>query len=202
MHPEIYKAFDKILSGKEISGPVLEVGAIPDEQTLLNLPILQNFIEKIGINLEGPFSYKDFIFHQINANKMDIFSDNYFGVVLCNAMLEHDKYFWKTIAEIRRVTKPGGLVVIGTPGYTINSFQKFRARFSKYSWYRKMKLTKTFNFLLSSTLTLEVHGDAYGDYYRFSQAAYRQVFFIDYKDVEIIQVLQPPRIIGLGIKTD
>ncbi len=48
---------------------------------------------------------------------MECFCDARFDVVLCNAVIEHDRYFWKTIEEIKRVAKPGGLVVIGAPGY-------------------------------------------------------------------------------------
>ena len=48
---------------------------------------------------------------------MAFFPDQRFDVVLCNAVLEHDRFFWETLAEIRRVTRAGGLVVIGTPGF-------------------------------------------------------------------------------------
>ena len=200
MHPYIFNTFEKILSGKEISGPVLEIGAVPRENTLLNLPVLLNITEKVGINLEGPFTYKDLTFHQCNANNMDIFPDDYFGVVLCNAMLEHDRYFWKTVKEIKRVIIPGGIVVIGTPGFSASKFHQAISRLDRFLWYRKLKSSKTFGFLLASTRTLEVHGEAYGDFYRFSAATYRHVFFPDFERVEIIEVMNPPRIIGIGYK--
>lgn len=200
MHPYIFNKFEEILTEKTIYGPVLEIGAIPSEKTLLNLPILREVKEKIGINLDGPYTYKDFIIHQCDANKMDIFPDNYFGLVLCNAMLEHDKFFWLTIAEIKRVIRPGGLVVIGTPGYAENSFQKYKNKFNKYSWYRKLSSVAVLDFIFSSTLTYEVHGESFGDFYRFSPAAYREIFFCNYINVNVIQVMQPPRIIGIGFK--
>jgi SAM-dependent methyltransferase len=37
----------------------------------------------------------------------------------CSAM-EHDAYFWKTAAEIRRVLKKGGLFIVGVPIYDID----------------------------------------------------------------------------------
>lgn len=202
MHPFVYKKFGDLLTGQDLSGPVLEVGAVPNEMTLLNLPCLKNLKEKIGINLVGPFSYNDFVIHKCDANKMDLFPDNYFGLVLCNAMLEHDMYFWKTIAEIKRVTKPGGLVMIGTPGFAKDKFQKFKDRFSKLTWYKKLNSIAAFEFFMSSTLTFKVHGGAYGDFYRFSPAAYKEVFFKEFENVSIIKIMQPPRIIGYGIKPD
>ena len=65
-------AFEKILSCQKITGPVLEIGAMPNEKTLLNVPALSHVKEKVGLNLDGPYIYKDFVFHQCNANKMDI----------------------------------------------------------------------------------------------------------------------------------
>jgi len=85
---------------------------------LLCLDALENATEKIGLNIIGPYTYKDFTILQGNANNMDCFVDNTFDAVLCNAVLEHDKFFWKTVSEIYRVTKKGGVIVIGTPGYT------------------------------------------------------------------------------------
>ena len=201
MHPYIFRKYNEIISGLTFSGPALEVGATSGGKTLLNLPALQNIEEKVGINIDGPYQFKDFIFHQADANNMDLFSDNYFGLVLCNAMLEHDKYFWKTISEIKRVVKPGGLVIIGTPGFAESSFQKFISRFKKHDWFRKINSIASLNFILSSTLTLELHGGSFGDFYRFSPATYREVFFKGFDNVEITQVMQPPRIIGLGYKS-
>jgi len=33
------------------------------------------------------------------------------------AMLEHDRHFWLTIAEVRRVLAPGGRFYVGVPAY-------------------------------------------------------------------------------------
>jgi SAM-dependent methyltransferase len=200
MHPYIFNKFQELLAGREFSGPVLEVGAVPRDKTLLNLPALKNIKEKTGVNLDGPYSYNDFKIHKCDANDMGIFSDNSFGLVLCNAMLEHDRFFWKTIAEIKRVTRPGGLVLIGTPGYTESSFRKFKNKYRKYRWYRKICAIPFFDSILSSTTTFEIHGQGYGDYYRFSPAAFKEVFLSGFNKVEVFHFMKPPRIIGLGFK--
>src|SRR5712692_8128073 len=118
MHPRTYEEFERICSSRKAGGRVLEIGAVPASNSLLCMNSIRNATEKIGINLDGPHAYRDFTILNGNSNQMQCFDDGRFDVVLCNAVLEHDKFFWKTLAEMRRVTKPGGLVVIGTPGYT------------------------------------------------------------------------------------
>jgi len=200
MHPAVFDTFEKILSGKDLSGPVLEVGAVPSEKTLLNLPSLANLPDKTGINMDGPYTFKDYLFIRGNANCMDMFPDDHFGIVLCNAMFEHDKYFWKSLAEIKRVTSPGGWVFIGTPGYAGPRFRKLKDRFGRNDWYKKLQKSQWMNRFLVSTPTLELHGDVWGDFYRFSPAAFREVFFEGYREVTIMQIMNPPRIIGSGRK--
>ncbi len=194
MHPRVYKEFERICSERKAGGIVLEIGAVPSDESLLNMESLQNATEKIGINLEGPTAYKDFYIMRGNANSMN-FEDNKFDTVLCNAMLEHDKFFWKTISEIRRVTKSGGLIVIGTPGYREFPIGKYIRNF-----FRKIPLVDRYiNFLTSSTITHYIH-NAPGDYYRYSPQAFIEVFFEEMRDVNICSIMLPPRIIGSGIK--
>jgi SAM-dependent methyltransferase len=202
MNPKTFREFERICSAYAIPGRVLEVGAVPRETSLLCLKSLASSEEKVGINLDGPYQYRDFKILKINANNMEVFEDNHFDVVLCNGVLEHDKLFWKTLSEIRRVTKAGGLIIIGAPGYmqlaADSSFLKksvlFRA-FKKFRWLNFIPA------LFRSTLTLEVHNSP-GDYYRFSVQTFQDVFFSGLKNVEIRQINFPPNIIGSGTKPE
>jgi SAM-dependent methyltransferase len=196
MHPAVFDVFEEICRARKICGAVLEIGATPDDSTLLNLPSLAGAAEKTGINKTGGARFRDFTILEADANNMTCFPDQRFDVVLCNAVLEHDRYFWKTLAEIRRVVRVGGLVVIGTPGYRQLPFEtklrRWLARLSRFSgspdgW-----------SLQHSTLTLGVHNFP-GDYYRFSEQTFREVFFEGMTDIVIRTVLVPPRIIGAGI---
>lgn len=196
MHPTVFKVFDEICRARPVTGAVLEIGATPDASSLLNLPALAGAREKIGINLAGASRFRDFIIHEADANQMTCFPDQRFDVVLCNAVLEHDRFFWKTLAEIRRVVRTGGLVVIGTPGYAQLPYEKkLRRLLSRLSWLSP----KPDGWPLQhSTLTLGIHNFP-GDYYRFTEQTFREVFLEGMKEISIRTVLVPPRIIGAGI---
>ncbi|MBL8077990.1 MAG: methyltransferase domain-containing protein [Anaerolineales bacterium] len=200
MHPKVFREFEKISSSRATHGRVLEVGAVPGETSLLCMRSLNSARQKIGINLNGPDEYKDFKILNTNANDMSIFQDGYFDMTLCNGVLEHDKFFWRSISEIRRVTKSGGLIVIGVPGYVqltgnlaaVQANILFRI-FKKIRWHSFMPS------LFRSTLTLEVH-NAPGDYYRFTEQTFREVFFLGFNDIKVIHINFPPNIIGSAIK--
>ena len=200
MHKRIHQEFERICSKRNITGSVLEVGSLPNDRSLLCMKSLDGASEKVGINLNGPYEFRDFRIHKGNANDMECFEDERFDLVLCNAMLEHDPYFWKSIAEIKRVTRPGGLVIIGVPGYkrsgTINKIQK---TLDKIPVIRKLEDSRLFNFLFTGTLTFKVHS-APGDYYRFSPQAIKKVFFEGMDNVHVWSIMQPPRLIGIGTK--
>jgi SAM-dependent methyltransferase len=197
MHPTVFDVFEEICRAREIRGAVLEIGATPDDSTLLNLPSLAGASEKIGINKTGGSRFRDITILEADANDMTGFPDQRFDAVLCNAVLEHDRFFWMTLAEIRRVVRVGGLVVIGAPGYRQLPFEpklrRWLARLSRFSGHPDGWP------LQHSTLTLGVHNFT-GDYYRFSEQTFREVFFIGMTEVVIRTVLTPPRIIGTGVR--
>src|SRR6185295_6646393 len=126
MHPRIYQEFERIFESRQIHGSVLEVGAVPSDESLLCMKALDRATEKIGINLDEASEYKGFKILQGNANSMGCFPNDRFDVVVCNAVLEHDKYFWKSLSEMKRVAKPGALIVIGVPGYGKMRMEKIK----------------------------------------------------------------------------
>jgi SAM-dependent methyltransferase len=199
MHPRVYQEFERICAGRSILGSVLEVGAVPSDQTLLCMKSLEQASEKIGIDLDGPHEYKGIKILKGNANAMDCFPNERFDTVVCNATLEHDKYFWKTLAEIKRVAKPGALVVIGVPGYAKFGVEKFSALLARSPILRRLQSHPYLNMFFTGTVTFQIHNWP-GDYYRFSPQAVREVFFEGLQDVEVRSIMAPPRLFGIGLK--
>ncbi len=206
MHQRVYREFERILrergaEGGVLTGDVLEIGAVPADESLLASPLLDGAASKVGLNLSGPASWSDFTILKGNANRMTAFEDGSFDVVVCNAVLEHDSRFWLSVVEMHRVLRPGGLLVVGTPGYRRLRGEGLRKRLKRWlrRWPGLARWSQRLDMLLSSTLTFEVHANP-GDYYRFSRQAYREVILAGLEEVEVVSVLVPPRIIGSGRK--
>lgn len=200
MSPEVYAAFEAICQREAIEGPVLEVGAWPGPDSLLRLPALASIPEKTGINMEAVASDDMITMVVGNANAMPMFADETFGCVLCNATLEHDPRFWLTLAEIRRVTKPGGLIVIGVPGFRGMGPKHLAPQRSLVGrMIRLLAAVTRHDALVAGTSTLGVHNFP-GDYYRFTEQAVREVFFEGLVEPRIRWVMTPPRVIGWARK--
>lgn len=197
MHPVILEEFNQICSQQDFTGAVLEIGATPSRMTLLAIDSLSRARSKIGVNLDPASEYLDFEILQQNSNDLS-FEDNSFDLVISNATLEHDKYFWKTLAEIRRVLKPGGRVVIGVPGYKFYKMERLKFKMRQSKWLRKLYLHPKLNMFFFSTITFEVH-DFPGDYFRYSEQAVLEVLLDQYIEKDVRSVMLPPRLIGTGV---
>jgi SAM-dependent methyltransferase len=194
VHPTVFDTFDRICRERYAGGRVLEVGAVASADTLLMLPALKGAAERVGINLLGPWTFEGCTIHAGNANDMPAFADESFDTVLCNAMLEHDPWFWKSLAEMRRVLKPGGLAVVGVPAFDDLGM----ARYARVLRYLPLP-RRLVDGWQASTLTLHLHGFP-RDYYRFSVDACRAVLLEGLVDTDVQRVLIPPRVIGAGTK--
>ena len=199
MHPDIFAAFDRICGEAGIDGPVLEVGAVPGPESLLCLPALARAPLRVGINLDGPGRADGAAILGGDANHMGMFGDATFVAVLCNSVLEHDRSFWLTLAEIRRVAKPGALVAIGVPGYAAPPPSRWRmvGRALEHAAGSNARLSRRIGSWLAGTPTLGIHNYP-GDYYRFSAQAMTEVLLAGYRQVRVQTIMQPPRIIGWG----
>jgi hypothetical protein len=200
MHPAVYHVFEEICAAAAIRGRVLEVGAVPGPESLLRISCLGGAEARVGLNLEGGGVCDGYEIRTGNANAMTGFIDGEFSAVLCNATLEHDRCFWRTIAEIHRVTGPGGLIAIGVPGYAGMGLATFAPPGSwcgrVLTWFARGSYADLFG---AGTVTLGVHNFP-GDYYRFSEQAVREVFLAGLLNVKVRIVLNPPRIIAWGRK--
>jgi len=198
LHGQVFAEFDRVCALRAAGGDVLEVGAVPSADTLLCLPAIARAKSKVGINLNGPSRYADFEILRGDANALSCFADESFDTVLCNSVLEHDRCFWLSLSEMNRVTRPGGLIVIGVPGFATLPIERRASRLA-----RLLRRLGVAHALLdpaeASTLTLRTHAFP-GDYYRFSPQAVREVFLEGLLDTELHTLMLPPRIIGSGVK--
>jgi SAM-dependent methyltransferase len=183
LSPAVFDCFADIVGRRLVSDrplTALEVGA--GGWTLLSIPAFSNGT-RVALNLQFN-SITDQLANTSrvigNGNKLP-FADASFDCVLSCSVLEHDRYFWRSTREVRRVLKPGGYFIAGVPVY--------------------MTLPEDREF---TTRTYARHGMAYdADYYRFSEQAVREVFFENYSEVtdEVIVRRSPnPYLIAAGRK--
>jgi SAM-dependent methyltransferase len=157
-------------------GKALEVGGLMGADSLLRFPELAG-AERYCLNLVDLPSEDGITAVTGNANDMrGVFKDNTFDLIVCSATLEHDKHFWLSVDEMKRILAPGGLLIISVPGY-VEDPERDQGR---------------------ATHTYRVHYRF--DYYRFSEQAVREVFFDGMRRVRVKPVMFPPRIFGHGYK--
>jgi SAM-dependent methyltransferase len=174
--PKVKQRFHDVIRRSGIRPErALEVGGLMGDDSLLRFPELAG-AERYCLNLVELPSDGEVTAVKGDANDMSVFKDDWFDLVVCCSTLEHDKRFWLSVAEMKRVLRPGGLLVIGVPGY-VKDAERDQGR---------------------STLTYRVHYKF--DYYRFSEQAVREVFFDGMERVRVRAMMTPPRLIGHGRK--
>jgi len=201
MHPTIFNVFEQICgSYLPPAARVLEIGAMPQADTLLNLPALRTAAVRVGVNLvRRPLRLAGTSFVQVAADGLAAFADSVFDAVLCNSVLEHDPEFWHTLKGIRRVAKPGAFIVIGVPGYADLSpppLLRLARRAARVPLLAGL-MERAAPGWASTTQTLAIHNYP-GDYYRFSPQCVREVLLAHCRDVSIRVEMRPPRIIAFG----
>ena len=202
MHTAINAAFDRLCRRYWTGGSVLEIGATPTLDTLLNLPALRQGNLRLGVNIEGSSRIGGAEIVALNANDMAIFDSSSFDLVVCNSTLEHDPHFWMTLSEVRRLLRPGGIAIYGVPGYIATSGPVRRGLgFMTRLWPSPLPGASWLAGASATTATLHVHNFP-GDYYRFSEQAMVEVLLNGLEVKEIETLLHPPRIIGVGRKRD
>jgi len=111
---------NKYLSGKEnynildVGGTVVPTGIVPGIGGSYK-PIFENILkyDVLDFKSDDPkCSIPDII---INSYDWPIEDESY-DVVICGQVFEHDKFFWLTLNNVKRVTKRGGLICIIAPG--------------------------------------------------------------------------------------
>ncbi|MCE9613341.1 MAG: class I SAM-dependent methyltransferase [Lentisphaerae bacterium] len=121
-HLEVYRFFSQFVPEKA----VLDVGCGTGYGS--HFMITQGAASVAGIDYAGDavayasthFQAPGLAYRQMNAEQLD-FPDASFDVVTTSENLEHLPHPERNIAEIRRVLRPGGLLLLGTPNKEISS---------------------------------------------------------------------------------
>lgn len=181
MSPHVFEAFAAISRRYWRKPPtsVLELGT--GNRTLLDNPqYMAARCIALNLNLRRP---KGFLAQcscvMANENHLP-FKTSSLDCILSSSVLEHDKFFWRTLSEIRRVLRPGGLFIVGVPIY--------------------MTLPTD---IKNTTLTFRRHGLAYdADFYRFSQQAVREVLLEGLQTIDetVVRRYPNPYVVAAGSK--
>jgi 2-polyprenyl-3-methyl-5-hydroxy-6-metoxy-1,4-benzoquinol methylase len=104
------QTYQKIV-GNKFQSPILDLGCGTDD--------FSKALRQVGYQAEG-----------IDNDRVDFekdilpYANNFFQIVHFNAVLEHIKNPEHIMLEIRRILKPGGLVIINTPNWQLD-FKNF-----------------------------------------------------------------------------
>jgi hypothetical protein len=183
----IVAEFSRMAANHRAAGPYLEIGAGPGGGTVLGGSYFSG-AERHAVGAGPATEANGVTYYQGDPNDMRaLFGDGYFGTVLWNGALAHDRFFWLTLGEIRRVLAPGGLMMLVVPGFSKGGEP---ARF-------KVVGAKG-NPIPDTTVTYRVHTPQ--DYWRISPQAMRQVVLESFEALEVKTAMMPPRIFAVGRK--
>jgi SAM-dependent methyltransferase len=157
-------------------GRYLSIGDSIGSEAILNVPYIRENKDRVkasGINIqrEACGYWEHMRIYECNAHHINI-GDCTEDVVLCCMMLEHDPEFWRTLSEVRRVLKPGGIFLLTVPTF-LNPAN------------------------LEATICYRVHGK---DYYRFGLDAIADLLMDGFVDKHLFLYQNPPRALCYGTK--
>jgi SAM-dependent methyltransferase len=187
-HARITLELETLAAMHKAHGPYLEVYGGPPENAAL---LTKYFIgeERHAIGPEESATRDGVTFHQGDPNDMrGLFADGRFTTVLWNSALAHDRRFWCSLEEIKRVLAPGGVLIVAT------------ADFSKSAIQSSIKIAgRKGTAIANATLTQAIHPTR-PDYWRISPQAMRKTILDGFDIREVHQAMMPSQVFGVGVK--
>lgn len=188
MHPKVNDRFQKLAEKYELQGAFLEIGVTDRDSAILSGDYFAGRPERFATNLTEKeiLEADETAIHLVrcNSNNMaGVFDDGHFNTILSNNVIENDKYFWRSLDEMKRILAPGGILVIGAPAYVPSNTLKRDIE--------NMPLHKT-------TVTMDVQPGP--DYWRFSRLAFGEVLCEGLEILEITVTGRVPMMIAVARK--
>ena len=181
--------FCRLAERQETEGPYLEVGVTRPDLAALSGDAFTGERHLLGPDLEpGPAS-NGLHLHRGEPADLARFPDAAFRTVLWNDALVHDRRFWHTLDELRRILAPGGILILAVPGF---STAADRAGVTVAG--------PKGHPIADTTPTYRIHASP--DFWRVSPQAMRQVILDGFDIREVRVSSMPPRIFGVGVKPD
>jgi 2-polyprenyl-3-methyl-5-hydroxy-6-metoxy-1,4-benzoquinol methylase len=108
---------DRLIPPRSRSGRLLDIGCGAYPYFLTNTDFREKFGLEQCVTTQMKAGSVTIMGHDLHKVKRIPFRDNYFDVVTMLAVLEHiePEKLTRSLAEVRRVLKPGGLYVLTTP---------------------------------------------------------------------------------------
>lgn len=176
-----------LAAAHDAHGPFLEICAAPNTSFALLDPHFGD-AERHIIGAKAASPGDGAIYANGNPNDMRaLYKDRQFSTVIWNGAMAHDKCFWRTVEEIKRVLAPGGILIAVAPGFGSKSRFGLKVVGPKGSE------------IANATVTARAH--AYSpDYWRVSQQAMKQIILDGFDIREVRTALLMPRVFGVGAK--
>ena len=184
----IIREFQTLAATYHARGPYLELGVgTPKSAILLSEYFKGEERHIIGLG-EAP-ARDGVAFHRGDSNDMrNLFEDGRFLTVLWNGALVHDKFFWRSLEEIKRVLAPAGVLIAAAPDFSRSATQA------------GIKVVgPKGNAIPNATMTHSVHPTR-PDYWRISPQAMKNMILDGFDILEVREAMMPSRVFGVGVK--
>ena len=179
--------FRRFAERQTTAGPYLEIGVKDPALCALANDVFEGERHLLGPTLDAHTGVLRH--HRGEPSDLSRFADGAFRTVLWNDALVHDRRFWVTLDELRRILAPGGLLILSVPGFS-NAADRAGVTVAGPKG----------NPIPDTTPTYRIHASP--DFWRISPQAMRQVVLDGFDIREVRVSSMPPRIFGVGVKPD